>query len=178
LIPFHLRRKQHGQRQKSGAPGTVHKAFRHSFQFAPTVPSQIGCIDDLAKQASPFRDRALNVTVPEQLVHELVTRRLIFNDFSNYFRRTGSVCRRDTHFQIAGKIGSSISLLANETKAAAELRFVHRESVAGPQIAQVKYEIFHRVIRMFQRRRDRKSFPVVEKTEEDATPGRFARFSD
>src|SRR5208283_1875886 len=56
--------------------------------------------------------------------------------------------------------------------------FVQRESMTGPQIAEVKYELLDRVVGMFECGSDCEAFPMVEETEKDATSRRSARLID
>ena len=89
----------------------------------------------MAKQAPPFSDGAFNISRSQQLVDQLLPRCLLFNDFPDDLGRSGTVCWRETHFQVTRKISPIVGLLTDQTQSTAEWGLIKSKAMPGSQVS-------------------------------------------
>src|SRR5437763_14589002 len=99
----------------------------------------------MPQKAAPFHQRAFDIAVPERFVGESVTRRPIRDELADHLRSARAILHRHAHFQVAGVIGASINLLAENAEPSAEGRVFAGETRAGANIGQIKNEIVDRI---------------------------------
>ena len=109
---------------EGGGFGFVEDGAGAGLEFRPARPIEFGGVRDLAEQAAPFDDDAVDVARADEVVDVGVFGEGIFVDGGDDFLRARAVFRGDAVFEVAGNGLLAEELVASDGEAAGPAIFL------------------------------------------------------
>ncbi len=156
---------------EGGGVGFVQDGFGEGLEGAPAGPFEVGGVGDLAQQAAPFDDDAVDVAGADEVGDPGVFAERVLVDGGNDLFGAGAVFGRDAVFEVAGNGLLAEELVAGNGETASPTVFFAAETEPGIKIGEVVDQFVERVGGVFERGGDGESIALGEKADDLAALG-------
>ncbi|MDB6016090.1 MAG: hypothetical protein JWR19_579 [Pedosphaera sp.] len=154
------------QRGEGGGFGFAQDGFGDGLEFAPAGPFQVGRVGDLAQQAAPFDDDAVDVAGAHEVGDPSVFVQRVFVDGGDNLFGARAIFGRHAVFQIAGDGLLAELLMAGEGETARPTVFFAAETEASIEIGQIVNQFVQGISRVLERGGDGESVALGKEADD------------